>query len=171
MESILLKLFMVGTYFVKLRFCWSVYGWNLFRLYGMLALTYIGTRFSGKLVYIWNLFLENGIRVSLFVVIHFVKLGCVVSEVGCSILEIDLVKQAFLVRAIFLALLFWNAFLLKLTLVELFLLQKYFWWELFSLKSFSGLPFCWNGLWQNCCKRIFLVLLPYVACLSLCHCL
>ena len=39
--------------------------------------------------------------VSLFVVIDFVKLGCVVSEVCCSILEIDLVKQAFLVRAIF----------------------------------------------------------------------
>ena len=61
MESILLKLFIVGTYFVKVRFCWSVYAWNLFRLYGMLALTYSGARFSGKLVYIWNLFLENGI--------------------------------------------------------------------------------------------------------------
>jgi hypothetical protein len=35
--------------------------------------------------------------VSLFVVIDFVKLGCVVSDVGCSILEIDLVKQSFLV--------------------------------------------------------------------------
>ena len=65
--------------------------------------------------------------VSLFVVIDFVKLGCVVSEVGCSILEIDLVKQAFLVRIIFFELLFWDAFLLKLTLLELFLLQKYFW--------------------------------------------
>ena len=62
--------------------------------------------------------------VSLFVVIDFVRLGCVVSEVGCSILEIDLVKQSFLVRAIFFDLLFWNAFLLKLTLVELFPLQK-----------------------------------------------
>ena len=62
--------------------------------------------------------------VSLFVVIDLVKLGCVVSEVCCSILEIDLVKQAFLVRAIFFELLFCNALLLKLTLVELFLLQK-----------------------------------------------
>ena len=43
-------------------------------------------------------FWKMAFRVSLFVVIDLVKLGCVVSEVCCSILEIDLVKQAFLVR-------------------------------------------------------------------------
>ena len=36
-------LFMVGIYFVGLRFRWSAYGWNLFSLYGLLALTCIGT--------------------------------------------------------------------------------------------------------------------------------
>ena len=85
MESVLLKLFTVGAYFVKLRFRWSVYGWNLFCLYGLLAVTCIGTWFSG---------------------------------VGCSIFEIDLVKQPFCVRTIFFDVLFRYAFLLKFTLVD-----------------------------------------------------
>ena len=73
-------------------------------------------------------FWKMAFSVSLFVVIDLVKLGCVVSEVCCSILEIDLVKQAFLVRAIFFELLFCNARLLELTFVELFLLQKKCFW-------------------------------------------
>ena len=75
--------------------------------------------------------------VSLFVVIDFVKLGCVVSEVGCSILEIDLVKQAFLVRAIFFELLFWNAFFVEIdfgrivSFTTIFLLRTIFFEMLF----------------------------------------
>ena len=106
-------------------------------------------------------------RVSLFVVIDLVKLGCVVSEVCCSILEIDLVKQAFLVRFF---LFFPIALLLKLTLVELFLLQK----QMFLVRTiFYEMLFRFALLlkWAlvELLQRIFLVLLPYVACLSLCH--
>jgi hypothetical protein len=41
------------------------------------------------------------------VVLDFVRLGCVVSGVGCSVLEIDLVKQPFLIRFFSLDFLAW----------------------------------------------------------------
>ena len=104
--------------FHGIDFAKIVYGWDLFRETSILlirvwlkSISFIYTACwywpTFELYFLVNSFLfeicfwKMAFGVSLFVVIDFVKLGCVVSDVGCSILEIDLVKQSFLIWAIF----------------------------------------------------------------------